>query len=273
MADVYQRAGDELRLLGSGDGDSPQMVRRVLALEERFDASGKVKAENLPLSDAVDSDSGTTAASDKAVKTAYDKGVSAESAAATAQSTADAAQGAASAAQGTADAAKTAAATAQSTADGAQATAVAAQSTADGAKAAADAAQGTATAAQGAASAAQGTANAAIPRDGARGALAGCQSAVALWGDQSITSTTTDAVTLTTSGGVNIYFTAAAADVSAVKTLTFTASGPSALVVHGAEWANRGTAPVWGNAGTALVLAAHFTGGRVVLHVLDNTQA
>ena len=259
MADVYQRAGDELRLLGSGDGDSPQMVRRVLALEERFDASGKVKAENLPLSDAVDSDSGTTAASDKAVKTAYDKGVSAESAAATAQSTADAAQGAASAAQGTADAAKTAAATAQSTADGA--------------KAAADAAQGTATAAQGAASAAQGTANAAIPRDGARGALAGCQSAVALWGDQSITSTTTDAVTLTTSGGVNIYFTAAAADVSAVKTLTFTASGPSALVVHGAEWANRGTAPVWGNAGTALVLAAHFTGGRVVLHVLDNTQA
>ena len=217
MADVYQRAGDELRLLGSGDGDSPQMVRRVLALEERFDASGKVKAENLPLSDAVDSDSGTTAASDKAVKTAYDKGVSAESAAATAQSTADAAQGAASAAQG--------------------------------------------------------TANAAIPRDGARGALAGCQSAVALWGDQSITSTTTDAVTLTTSGGVNIYFTAAAADVSAVKTLTFTASGPSALVVHGAEWANRGTAPVWGNAGTALVLAAHFTGGRVVLHVLDNTQA
>ena len=129
------------------------------------------------------------------------------------------------------------------------------------------------TAAQGAASAAQGTANAAIPRDGARGALAGCQSAVALWGDQSITSTTTDAVTLTTSGGVNIYFTAAAADVSAVKTLTFTASGPSALVVHGAEWANRGTAPVWGNAGTALVLAAHFTGGRVVLHVLDNTQA
>lgn len=266
MADVYQRAGDELRLLGSGDGDSPQMVRRVLALEERFDASGKVKAENLPLSDAVDSDSGTTAASDKAVKTAYDKGVSAESAAATAQ--------------GTADAAKAAAATAQSTADGAQATAVAAQSaaataqsTADGAKAAADAAQGTATAAQGAASAAQGTANAAIPRDGARGALAGCQSAVALWGDQSITSTTTDAVTLTTSGGVNIYFTAAAADVSAVKTLTFTASGPSALVVHGAEWANRGTAPVWGNAGTALVLAAHFTGGRVVLHVLDNTQA
>ena len=79
------------------------------------------------LSDAVDSDSSTTAASSLAVKTAYD-------AATAAQSAADAAQATATAAGETADAAKQAAATALETAS-------AADAAADAAKAAAEAAQ------------------------------------------------------------------------------------------------------------------------------------
>lgn len=79
------------------------------------------------LSDAVDSDSSTTAASSLAVKTAYD-------AATAAQSAADAAQATATDAGETADAAKQAAATALETAS-------AADAAADAAKAAAEAAQ------------------------------------------------------------------------------------------------------------------------------------
>ena len=58
------------------------------------------------LSDAVDSNSSTTPASSKAVKTAYDKAVTAQNAANTADSKAQAAQSAADAAQSAADAAQ-----------------------------------------------------------------------------------------------------------------------------------------------------------------------
>ena len=560
MAEVYQRSGEELRLLGSSDGDSPQMVRRVQELEGRFDATGRVKAGNLPLSDAVNSATGTLAASDTAVKTAYDKAVSAASAASTAQSAANAAKAeSATAARlktargvdgvnfdgsaalrryaGCATAAGTAAktvdvtgfslvsgalvcvrftngntsaaptlnvsgtgakpvkyrnaaagnlkaesmyllcydgeaweivgdldsnstytaasaapraagtaavgtsakyaredhvhpaqtsvsgnagtatklatargvdgvsfdgsgavthyatcATAAGTAakavslpgfvlgtgsevtvrftvtntaasptlnvnntgakpiqyrnaaisagalaanrtyrlvyDGSSweivgdldsnttygaastskagvvqlssavnstsetlaatakaaktaydkgasaATAAAtAQSTANTAKTTADAAKTAASTAQSTANTAKTTASAAVPRSGARGSLAGSQTAAALSGNQTISITSSDAVTMSTRGALTLTFTKAATNVSAVKTLTLTASAATTLKVSGAVWANAGKAPTWGSAGKILVLAAHFTGGRVVLHVLDNTQA
>ena len=60
---------------GSGESgeDGGPLVDRLSALENRFDGSGKVLAANLPLTDAVDSATGKLAASDTAVKTAYDK--------------------------------------------------------------------------------------------------------------------------------------------------------------------------------------------------------
>ena len=60
---------------GSGESgeDGGPLVDRLSALENRFDGSGTVLAANLPLTDAVDSATGKLAASDTAVKTAYDK--------------------------------------------------------------------------------------------------------------------------------------------------------------------------------------------------------
>ena len=66
-------------------------------------ASWEPVPESVSLSDAVDSESSETAASSKAVKTAYDKANSAASVASAAQSTADAAKTAASNAQNTAN--------------------------------------------------------------------------------------------------------------------------------------------------------------------------
>ena len=100
------------------------------------------------LSDAVDSNSSTTPASSKAVKTAYDKAVTAQNAANTADSKAQAAQSAADTAQAAAEAADAKAQTAQSTADAAQAAAEAADAKAQAAQSAADAAQSAADAAQ-----------------------------------------------------------------------------------------------------------------------------
>lgn len=68
--------------------------------------------EGVTLSDSVTSTSSATAASSKAVKTAYDKATSAASSASAAQSTADSAASAASKAQSTANTAKTTAAAA-----------------------------------------------------------------------------------------------------------------------------------------------------------------
>ena len=48
-------------------------VPRIDALESRFDENGKLQAENLPLTDALDSAPGTLAASDTAVKTLNDR--------------------------------------------------------------------------------------------------------------------------------------------------------------------------------------------------------
>ena len=62
---------------GGGSGESGEdggpLVDRLSALENRFDGSGKLRAANLPLTDAVNSATGQLAASDTAVKTAYDK--------------------------------------------------------------------------------------------------------------------------------------------------------------------------------------------------------
>ena len=59
----------------SGGGAGEELAGRLTELEGRFDASGKVLAANLPLTDAVNSATGKLAASDTAVKTAYDKAV------------------------------------------------------------------------------------------------------------------------------------------------------------------------------------------------------
>ena len=226
------------------DGSSWEIVGD-LDSNTTYSAASTSKAGVVQLSSAVNSTSETLAATAKAAKTAYDKGASAATAAATAQSTANTAKS-------TADAAKTAASTAQSTADAAKTAASTAQSTANTAKT---------------------TASAAVPRSGARGSLAGSQTAAALSGNQTISITSSDAVTMSTSGALTLTFTKAATNVSAVKTLTLTASAATTLKVSGAVWANAGKAPTWGSAGKILVLAAHFTGGRVVLHVLDNTQS
>lgn len=121
------------------------------------------------LSDAVDSNSSTTPASSKAVKTAYDKAVTAQNAANTADSKAQAAQSAADTAQAAAEAADTKAQTAQSTAQNAETkaqegltSAEAAQSAADTAQAAAEAADAKAQSAQSAAQNAQTTADSAM---------------------------------------------------------------------------------------------------------------
>ena len=103
------------------------------------------------LSDAVDSDSSTTPASSKAVKTAYDKAVSAQNAANAADSKAQAAQSAADTAQAAAEAADAKAQTAQSTAQNAEAKAQEALTSAEAADSKAQAAQSAAEAAQAAA--------------------------------------------------------------------------------------------------------------------------
>lgn len=122
------------------------------------------------------------------------------------------------------------------------------------------------------ASDAKTTANAAVPKTGSRGELAGSETAKALSGSQTITSDSPDCINLTTSGAVTLAFTAADATIRAVKAISLTASAATTLTISGAVWASKGSAPTWGNAGTILVLLAHFVGGRVVLSVADNTQ-
>lgn len=178
---------------------------------------------DMPLSDAVDSDSSVTAASSRAVKAAWDKAESAATTASAAKSTAD---------------------TASSTASDANTTAQAAQT----------------------------VASAAVPKSGARGTLAGNETASAVSGNQTINASSADCINIGTSGAVTLTFQAAAATVRAVKALSLTASAATTLTISGAVWANKGAAPTWGNAGAILVLLAHFVGGRVVLSVADNTQ-
>ena len=94
-----------------------------------YGAASTDKAGIVQLSDAVNSTASTTAATSKAVKTAYDKANSAASAANAAQSAATVANTAAGTAQDTADAAKTAAAAAQTKANSAYTEATKAAST------------------------------------------------------------------------------------------------------------------------------------------------
>ena len=136
----------------------------------------------------------------------------------------------------------------------------------------AEAAKESAAAASTAAGNATTTANAAVPKSGARGTLAGNETASAVSGNQTINASSADCINISTSGAVTLTFQAAAATVRAVKALSLTASVATTLTIAGAVWANKGIAPTWGNAGTILVLLAHFVGGRVVLSVADNTQ-
>lgn len=175
-----------------------------------------------------------------------------------AKTKAESAQDAATSATTVATEAKTAAQNAVNAANGAITTSSNAKDTADSA----------ATAAQ----AAQITANAAVPKSGARGSLAGNETASALTGSQTINANSADCINISTSGAVTLTFTPAAANIRAVKALSLTASAATTLTISGAVWASKGSAPTWGNAGTILVLLAHFVGGRVVLSVADNTQ-
>lgn len=138
MAELYIRGKDgRPRLVGSTA--DPQLPGRMAALEDRMEVL-ETAPGGVPLSDAVDSASSTTAATSRAVKTAYDKATAAGDAAAdaagaagTAQSTAAAAQSAATSAAGAAQKAQEAAETAQATASAAQTAATAAQTKANSA--------------------------------------------------------------------------------------------------------------------------------------------
>ena len=205
---------------------------------------------------------------DTASSTASDANTTAQAGAATAAEAATIAGEAAT----KAETAKTTAETAKSTADAAKTTAESAATTASAAKSTADTAKTTADSAKTTAQAAQTMANAAVPKSGARGTLAGNETASAVSGNQTINASSADCINIGTSGAVTLTFQAAAATVRAVKALSLTASAATTLTISGAVWANKGTAPTWGNAGAILVLLAHFVGGRVVLSVADNTQ-
>ena len=131
MAELYIRGKDgRPRLVGSTA--DPQLPGRMAALEDRMEVL-ETAPGGVPLSDAVDSASSTTAATSRAVKTAYDAGVAAAAAADTAQDTANAAKTAATSASGAAQKAQEAAETAQATASAAKTAATAAQTKANSA--------------------------------------------------------------------------------------------------------------------------------------------
>ena len=131
MAELYIRGKDgRPRLVGSTA--DPQLPGRMAALEDRMEVL-ETAPGGVPLSDAVDSASSTTAATSRAVKTAYDAGVAAAAAADTAQDTANAAKTAATSAAGAAQTAQEAAETAQATASAAKTAATAAQTKANSA--------------------------------------------------------------------------------------------------------------------------------------------
>lgn len=107
---------------------------------------------------------------------------------------------------------------------------------------------------------------------GARGQIAGSETAASLSGSQTITANSADTICISTSGAVTLTFTAAAATVCAVKVIALKASATTTLTISGAVWANAGDAPTWGTAGKNLVLTASFINGRVVLNVYDNEE-
>ena len=131
MAELYIRGKDgRPRLVGSTA--DPQLPGRMAALEDRMEVL-ETAPGGVPLSDAVDSASSTTAATSRADNTAYDAGVAAAAAADTARDTANAAKTAATSASGAAQKAQEAAETAQATASAAKTAATAAQTKANSA--------------------------------------------------------------------------------------------------------------------------------------------
>ena len=72
-AAVEAAVSEALGGASGGGGVGEELAGRLTELEGRFDGSGTVLAANLPLTDAVNSATGQLAASDTAVKTAYDK--------------------------------------------------------------------------------------------------------------------------------------------------------------------------------------------------------
>lgn len=75
MAELYQvRNGKPVPISVAG-GDSTQIMERIESLETRVDEIEGTGGTGIVISDAVDSESSETAASSKAVKTAYDTAV------------------------------------------------------------------------------------------------------------------------------------------------------------------------------------------------------
>ena len=107
---------------------------------------------------------------------------------------------------------------------------------------------------------------------GARGKIAGSETAASLTGSQKITVNSADTICISTSGTVTLTFTAAAATVCAVKVIALKATATTTLRISGAVWANAKSAPKWGTSGKNLVLTASFINGRVVLNVYDNEE-
>ena len=108
-----------LQRLFANEGAGPKLRADILPLDDKTLGVNGEGAVTVQLSDAVNSEDSTTAASSNAVKTVWDKANSAAASANAAQSAATAAKTAADTAQGTADAAKTAAAAAQTKANSA----------------------------------------------------------------------------------------------------------------------------------------------------------
>lgn len=230
------------------------------------------------LSDAVDSNSSTTPASSKAVKTAYDKAVTAQNAANTADSKAQAAQSAADTAQAAAEAADAKAQTAQSTAQNAEtkaqegltsaeaadSKAQAAQSAADTAQAAAEAADAKAQSAQSAAQNAQTTADSAMKVFSGTTLAPLAEKFQALGnvsGTKAVNLTEGLAISATITGATTFSFTGVAQTGATVVVMQLTNGGAYTITWPSSiKWAG-GTAPQFTAAGVDIVvLTTHDAG-------------
>lgn len=230
------------------------------------------------LSDAVDSNSSTTPASSKAVKTAYDKAVTAQNAANTADSKAQAAQSAADTAQAAAEAADTKAQTAQSTAQNAEtkaqegltsaeaadSKAQAAQSAADTAQAAAEAADAKAQSAQSAAQNAQTTANSAMKVFSGTTLAPLAEKFQALGnvsGTKSVNLTNGLAISATITGATTFSFTNVAQTGATVVVMQLTNGGSQTITWPSSIKWSGGTAPKFTASGIDIIVLTTNNGG------------
>lgn len=112
-----------------------------------------------------------------------------------------------------------------------------------------------------------------ISKEGNRGELLGYELASTAVGSITITIESNDVICISSSGITTLTFTAGTNTQAAVKLISITATEHTDLVIEGAVFANNASNPLWGDAGTTLILVANFIGGRVVLSVFDNSQA